>query len=68
MTLFEKKILKTCDDPLVWAFDQDPIAVWEGLGCYELHGILDYNWYVNQSATDLSYVEYDLLSLLYFPA
>lgn len=56
-----QKILKTCDDPLVWTVDRDPVKVWEGLGCYELYGTLDYDWYINQSSTSLSYVEYELL-------
>ena len=53
-----EKILKTCSDPLVQTIDQDPVAVWEGLGCHELHGALDYDWYMNQSRTKFSYVEY----------
>ncbi|KAL1976365.1 hypothetical protein VTN31DRAFT_2647 [Thermomyces dupontii] len=53
-----EKILKPCNDPLVQTIDQDPVAVWEGLGCYELHGVLDYDWYINQNNTKYSYVEY----------
>ena len=54
-----EKILKPCNDPLVQTIDQDPVAVWEGLGCYELHGVLDYDWYINQNNTKYSYVEYE---------
>lgn len=56
-----ENILKTCDDPLAWTFDSDPVAAWNGLGCYELHGILDYDWYMNRSERGLSYVEYEFL-------
>lgn len=56
-----ENIFKDCDDPLVHSVDSDPVAAWRGLGCFELHGILDYDWYINQSHTKLSYVEYGVL-------
>lgn len=54
-----EKILKPCDDPLVRTVNQDPKAVWQGLGCFELHGTLDYEWYIN-GTSNISYSEYEL--------
>lgn len=60
-----EKILKPCDDPLLNTIDDDVRYIWDGLGCYYLHGVLDYDWYMNQSRTDYSYVEYGTLVWLF---
>lgn len=53
-----EKILKSCDDPLIKTIGNDVRDVWDGLGCFYLHGVLDYDWYINQTRTNYSYVEY----------
>lgn len=52
-----EKILKSCDDPILDTINESPETVWDELGCYYLHGALDWSWYSNQSQTPYSYVE-----------